>query len=563
MLESLLIKAIADADLATVNELISKNVDLNVRTSNGMSVVSFAAALGHLEILKTLIAAGANLYAQDDNDLYPLSSAALFKQIPAMKLLASHLNDSSVQDIIALQVGNIYHHNVVDGAFSEVLQTLITDIGIRSTELTHELMMSAVEKNDIRSLELFLKHTDVDINYVNESDQFPLRLAIQHDHSECFQLLINAKAQLDIPMQKARVTPLQLAIRFNRVEMLKQLIAAGADVNYDNGNGICPLRLTVHQNQVDTLKILIDANINIFTTSAIDAAIVAASEPGLLNICKFLDEAAYKIMLKGDYESLGLCLLRASAIGDLEVVNQLISKGADLDFRNSDGVFPLFLAAAEGNEEVLKILIAKGANVDAQDNHNVFPLQIAGLNRQRAAMKLLAAHSNDSTKQRSVLPILIKYETDYENDPEVSSEILQTLIIDVGTQYPHGLNEMLLMSVVAKNDVASLKILLKITEVDIDQLNESGKSALMVAVAYDYVECVQVLIDAKAQIDLPDENGFTALMFAAQFNRIEIVKQLLAANANIYLSTPEGLNAITIAEENGHAEILMLLKKHV
>ena len=53
-----------------------------------------------------------------------------------------------------------------------------------------------------------------------------------------------------------------------------------------------------------------------------------------------------------------------------EIVNLLLSKGADVNARDNDNRTPLHWAAYYGNTEIVNLLLSKGADVNARDNEN-------------------------------------------------------------------------------------------------------------------------------------------------------------------------------------------------
>ena len=71
-------------------------------------------------------------------------------------------------------------------------------------------------------------------------------------------------------------------------------------------------------------------------------------------------------------------LLIAAMEGHNEVVELLISKGADVDARwHGDGATPLRFAAARGYKEIVELLISKGADVNAKAVTGETPLDYA------------------------------------------------------------------------------------------------------------------------------------------------------------------------------------------
>lgn len=96
----------------------------------------------------------------------------------------------------------------------------------------------------------------------------------------------------------------------------------------------------------------------------------------------------------------------------------------------------------------------------------------------------------------------------------------------------------------------------------INLADSSGRTALMMASSGPYPETVKLLLDHQADPNIVDkEEHFTALMYAAAEGQLQVVKILLAYKADPSLKDIDGDNAATFAANNGHIEVVALLKK--
>ncbi|KAL3605287.1 hypothetical protein FPOAC2_00230 [Fusarium poae] len=73
-------------------------------------------------------------------------------------------------------------------------------------------------------------------------------------------------------------------------------------------------------------------------------------------------------------------LLPASLDDDSIILEHLLEKKPDLSCRNNHGISPLALACRHGKVHNLKLLIAKGADITARSNHNHTPLCFSATN---------------------------------------------------------------------------------------------------------------------------------------------------------------------------------------
>lgn len=70
-------------------------------------------------------------------------------------------------------------------------------------------------------------------------------------------------------------------------------------------------------------------------------------------------------------------LHQAVEAGDMEKVQTLIRRGADVDARGHWGRTPLHVAARYGRIDIVRLLIAHGADINATDRRGATPLSEA------------------------------------------------------------------------------------------------------------------------------------------------------------------------------------------
>ncbi len=97
---------------------------------------------------------------------------------------------------------------------------------------------------------------------------------------------------------------------------------------------------------------------------------------------------------------------------------------------------------------------------------------------------------------------------------------------------------------------------------EINDGDNSAKSALWMASCYGHVEIVNELINAGANIEMEDKDGWTSLMCASYYGKIKVVNELIKAGADIEaINRRYGKNSLILACKNGHIEIIKALIK--
>ena len=156
-------------------------------------------------------------------------------------------------------------------------------------------------------------------------------------------------------------SPLYKAVQDGDAATARQLIAAGADVDFKAFGDGTPLIAAARGGRADLVDLLLangaDPNL---AMRGDGAPLIAAADAGRADIAKALVErgASLDIEVPGD----GTPLISAIRSGDLATVRYLVDKGADVNrAAPSDGT-PLIEAARSGRLELVDLLLAKGAN---------------------------------------------------------------------------------------------------------------------------------------------------------------------------------------------------------
>lgn len=126
-------------------------------------------------------------------------------------------------------------------------------------------LMRAVQDNKPSVVEILLK-SGADIERVRSDGCNALHLAAIFGHNGIVSALINAGADINAGIAKTGVTPLILASQSGNLEVVKLLLASGANVASFTENGCTPLSLAAQNGHFNVASVLLSAGANVNAT---------------------------------------------------------------------------------------------------------------------------------------------------------------------------------------------------------------------------------------------------------------------------------------------------------
>ncbi len=180
-------------------------------------------------------------------------------------------------------------------------------------------------------------------------------------------------------------------------ELVKLLIAAGADVNKANKYGNTPLYRAAWNGHTECAKLLIAAGADVNKADKFgETPLYCAADKGRTECVKLLIAAGADVNMADED---GLTPLHLAAYnGHTECVKLLIDARADVNKADKFGETPLYWAAKEGHTECVKLLIAAGADVNKADEDGDTPLSRAAWCGHAEYVKLLITAGADVNK---------------------------------------------------------------------------------------------------------------------------------------------------------------------
>ena len=261
-----------------------------------------------------------------------------------------------------------------------------------------------------------------------------------------------------------------------------------------------------------------------------------------------------------------------------EIVELLVSAGADLEATGALRKTAL-LSAAEGTQTAsLRVLIGAGADVNAVDRYGATVLMWATARPSTEAVALLLEAGADVNAQMptgiSALHWAVGNRHDYTAllleagaDPNLlDAERRSALDIasDAGTMstlLAHGANRenrdkdgwTPLMRVVRERRLDLTRMLIR-GRVDVNATSDLGWSPIALACAAGNSEIVSVLIAGGADVNVSTPTAETPLIWSSRRGDLDVVIELLAAGADPNVSS-SGITPLMWAVINGHDRV--------
>ncbi len=392
-----------DHELAVVKSLLKAGADVNACDDEGETALIAAAQSGRLLVVKELLAAGANPNAVNKAGLTPLRAVVQSGAegvLEVVQLLASRGADVNHAE---REWGKTALLAVLDNASDETpklvscLLSAGADPNVAATDGTTALIalaMMAWQDWAASVMELLLQR-GADVNGVDVDGRSALSRVVEDgDGLECAKVLMAAGADVDRP-DKNGVTPLMHAAGRGAHAAVGVLLDRGASVKAADANGRTPLMYAVdpaewESGHLEIARVLIDrgADVNAAEAQGMTVLMCAARHEGSAKLVKYLLD--HKADVAATARAGTSVLAMAARSGDLKVVKIVFEQGA----RHPDAV------ASAGSEDVASYLLGAGGHVHAvdEDGRSLLEVAVKGGWSDKFVARLLAAGVQPNTQ---------------------------------------------------------------------------------------------------------------------------------------------------------------------
>jgi len=329
---TLLMLAVMQHDVATVDRLIKHGADVHLQNDAGQTALMLAAARGYTDIIDRLAKCGAGVEVRDNQGHTALMLAAMHG-----------------------------HHAAI-----ECLQGYDADVHARNQYDETACLLAVREGHEVCA-DLLIK-PGVDIEVRDNKGNTAVLLAALHGHISLLHRLVThcqGNVQVQDPFGN---TALMSAVLNGRMDMMRCLITLHADVNKQDHQGMTALMFAVLKGDVDAVNDLIQygADVHIQNSDGYTALMLAARQ-GNNTMVDYLVRT-HRVNMDARYQQGNTMLMLAASQGDIATMRCLLRQGARIDATNAQGETALMLAADQGQAAAMDCLKAFGADLRVRDN---------------------------------------------------------------------------------------------------------------------------------------------------------------------------------------------------
>uniref|UniRef100_A0A674K4A8 Ankyrin repeat and KH domain containing 1 n=1 Tax=Terrapene triunguis TaxID=2587831 RepID=A0A674K4A8_9SAUR len=373
-----------------VKLLLVHCADVNAQSSTGNTALTYACAGGFVDIVKVLLKAGANIEDHNENGHTPLMEAASAGHVEVARVLLeygaginTHSNEFKESALtlacykghldmvrFLLEAGADQEHKTdemhtalmeacMDGHVEVARLLLDSGAQVNMPADSFESPLTLAACGGHVELAALLIERGANLEEVNDEGYTPLMEAAREGHEEMVALLLAQGANINAQTEETQETALTLACCGGFSEVADFLIKAGADIELGCST---PLMEAAQEGHLELVKYLLAAGANVHATTATgDTALTYACENGHTDVADVLLQAGADL----EHESEGgrTPLMKAARAGHLCTVQFLISKGANVNRATANNDHTVVsLACAGGHLAVVELLLAHGAD---------------------------------------------------------------------------------------------------------------------------------------------------------------------------------------------------------
>uniref|UniRef100_A0A3P8PRD9 SAM domain-containing protein n=1 Tax=Astatotilapia calliptera TaxID=8154 RepID=A0A3P8PRD9_ASTCA len=360
-------------------------IPVDCTDEEGNTGLQFASASGHENLVRFLLRKGASVDSRNNYGWTPLMQAARFGHLTVAHILLENGAEINGRNRLGASVLTM----AARGGHTHVVKLLL-ESGAYVDDFDHlAVAAEAVSNGGGREF----------------MDITALMVASQHGHEAVVCLLLEWGSDVNFSQKTTGWGPLMLSTLSGKVAVAQQLVERGADPDRINVLSKTAFELAMQLKQRD-IKAYLDS-----ITTVRPQTDDERRRPDVLSALKLGNSQLVKEILEEDPAQVNLSnqegatpLMMAAVSGQLEVVQLMVEKNADID--KQDGVHgwtALMQATYHGNKDIVKYLLNQGADVNlrAKNGYTAFDLVMLLNDPDTELVRLLASVCMQVDKDKS------------------------------------------------------------------------------------------------------------------------------------------------------------------
>lgn len=298
--------------------------------------------------------------AEDDLDT-DILKAVISETLPALKEILKRLTSNPATNASS-RLTRIFMQAMTSASDSS-LQAVV-DTGMVNFRFEEEISGRICIHEAVLSGRVFVVELCLGVaSSLSKTDVYgrtPLHYACMqmNDTDRITALLLENSAPVDI-LDHNISSPLHYAIINGSLKSVKLLLRYGANMNPQSESGYIPLSMACARGHLEIAKLLLESGAKILynTEGLLPIHLVArAGHPGL---CRLLCDHMIDLEARDKFSGWSAIFFAASE-GHVDILQELIDCGAQVQVRDEDHHSPAYYAAWEGHKAALQILLDAG-----------------------------------------------------------------------------------------------------------------------------------------------------------------------------------------------------------
>jgi ankyrin repeat protein/CHAT domain-containing protein len=492
--------AIRHGDIFLIQKYINEGAKLDEFNKDGYNALHLAVISHQHHVIDYLMKIGVDIDVQSlKKKKTALLLAGVERDTISIKKLLHYGADYRITDYLGFDFSFL-------SVFSEdISRVFVAFLEQKVKDLSEEVLYMNCRDNDLESVRNVLAN-GIDINKPDTSGWTALHYAADYGNHEIVKYLLYQGAEPDPRLEETGETPLMLAAKNGHFRSCEILLHY-ADSGLENHKGENVRQLALANSKELILLLLSD-----FEKTVSEYNFVQSVKNNNLNTArKYLaDGVNPSLIIPDDYNWSPIHY--ACRNNNMDMIKLLIQYHADLNVfcETADGDYnPLMILVQNDDFLAGRLLLQNGAKPDLKSKEGKSAISLA--NKLEARNFILLFRNEEKAYEEYINDKALVYAL-YDGDYGLAREILES-------------------------------------DVDINQKDEEGWTALHAAANNNLVEFAEELIQKGGDINCRNEEAYTPLMLAASRNNGSMISLLLSKGADTTLTNKEGKTALDIAIE--------------